>query len=87
MRRSIAESYFFRGEYEQADFEYRGLVGDYPLNPWGYIGWGDMCVADETKDYAKAEELYKRALAIANDKADIMVIEQRLEQLGCEMPK
>jgi len=84
MRRSIAESYSYLGNYEQADIEYLKLVEDFSDNPWGYIGWGDIYCFGSKTDYKKAEELYKKALAIAKDEDDILVVEERLEDLMLE---
>ncbi|NSW91919.1 MAG: SEC-C domain-containing protein [Firmicutes bacterium] len=84
MRRSIAESYSCMYNYEQAELEYKKLVQDYPDNPWGYIGWGDMYFFDMKKDYAKAKEFYEKALAIAKDKTDIIAVQERLEDLENE---
>lgn len=47
------------------------LVQEYPDNPRGYIGWGDMFFFEDKKDYTKAQELYEKGLAIANGKMDI----------------
>ena len=80
MRRSIAESYAKLADYEQSDSEFEKLVQDYSDNPWGYIGWGDMYLRDK-KDRDKAKELYIKALAVA-DKDDIMVVQERLEDIG-----
>ena len=57
---------------------------DYPDNPWGYIGWGDMYFGDK-KDYTKAKEFYEKALAIAKDETDIMATQERLEDLEYKM--
>lgn len=81
MRRAIADSYASLGDYKQAESEFRKLVQDYPNNPWGYIAWGDIYFFDEKDDYGKAKELYLRALAIAENKYDIMAVNERLEDL------
>jgi tetratricopeptide (TPR) repeat protein len=85
MRRTIAESYSSLGNYEQAELEYKKLLQDYPDNPWGYIGWGDMYFLEKKKDYAKAKELYEKGLAIAKDKTDITALQERLEDLEYEI--
>lgn len=42
MKRNIAETYSSLGNYQRAELEFEKLIRDYPDNPWGYIGWGDM---------------------------------------------
>lgn len=81
MRRAVAESYLYLNNYEQAEVEYTKLVQDYPDNPWGYIGWGDMYFFEEKKDYAKAKELYEKSLAIAKDEDERKIIQERLMDL------
>lgn len=81
MRCAIANSYASLGDYEQSESEFEKLVQDYPANPWGYTGWGDMYFLDKKDDYDKAKELYMKALAIAEDKDDIMAVNERLEGL------
>ncbi len=49
MRRAIADSYSGLNNYEQAEIEFEKLVQDFPDNPWGYIGWGDMYFLDQKK--------------------------------------
>lgn len=85
MRRDIADSYSSLGNYEQAELEYKKLVQDFPDNPWGYIGWGDMYYLDQNQNYAAAKELYEKALAIAKDEMDIDAVQERLEDLEYEM--
>lgn len=81
MRRSIAESYLYLNNYEQAEVEYTNLVQDYPENPWGYIGWGDMYFFEKNKDYVKAKYLYEKSLDVAKDKEDRKIIQERLIDL------
>lgn len=81
MRRAIADSYASLGDYEQADAEFDKLAEDYPNNPWGYIGWGDIYFFEKKVDYDRAKELYMRALAIAKDEYDVMAVNERLEDL------
>lgn len=78
MRRAIAESYLSLNNREQAEVEYEKLVQDYPGNPWGYIGWGDMYCFAEQKNDVKAKALYEKGLAIAKDKEDRKIIQERL---------
>jgi len=81
MRRSIAESYTKLDNYEQAELEFKKLVEDYPDNPWGYIGWGDMYFLEREKNIARAKELYNKAKSVLRDKYDAMVLEDRLTDL------
>lgn len=85
MRRSIADSYAKLDQYREAESEFEKLVQDFPDNPWGYIGWGDLFFLEQQKDYTKAAELYEKALAIANDKMDIESVKERLEDLKEEL--
>jgi tetratricopeptide (TPR) repeat protein len=81
MRRAIAESYASLGDYQQSDAEFAKVVEDYPDNPWGYIGWGDIYFLGKKDDYDKAKELYLKALAIAKEKSDTDVVHERLEDI------
>lgn len=81
----VAESYSSLGYYKQAELVYKKLVQDYPDNPWGYIGLGDMYFLDHEKDYVKAKEFYEKSLAIARDKSDIKALKERLEDLENEI--
>ena len=85
MRRAIAESYAKLDQYEKAESEFEKLVQDFPDNPWGYIGWGDLFFLGHKKDYHKARELYEKGLAIAKDRMDIEAIKERLEDLKEEL--
>ena len=82
MRRAIAESFAMLNQYAEAEIEFEKLVQDFPNNPWGYIGWGDIfLLVGPQKNSLKAQEFYEKALAIAKDKMDIETIEQRLGDL------
>lgn len=81
MRRAIAESYSRLYYFEQAELEFEKIVQDYPSNPWGYIGWGDMYFFNKKKDYTKAKEFYEKALAIAKDNHDKIAVQERLKDL------
>lgn len=85
MRRAIAASYEELGEYKKADSEFEKLVKDFPDNPWGYIGWGDMYYLGQKKDYHKAWKLYEKALVVAKDANDLDVVKERLENLKQEL--
>ena len=81
MRRSIAESYARLGSYAQADLEFKRLVEDYPNNPWGYIGWGDIYFLEKNKNITRAKELYNKASLVVKNKFDAMALEERLTDL------
>jgi tetratricopeptide (TPR) repeat protein len=78
MRRALAESYAYLGDYEQADMEFERLIKDYPDNPWGYIGWGDIYV--EKDDYPKAKEIFLKALTTQGDMDGVMAAQERLDR-------
>lgn len=84
MRRSIAESYLHLKKIDEAKGELDSLIRDYPNNPWSYIAYGDMywIGKDIIKDSSKAKEFYEKALLVAKDKQDKIVIEERLEDLN-----
>ncbi|MEA4884978.1 MAG: SEC-C metal-binding domain-containing protein [Clostridia bacterium] len=81
MRRAVAESYASLGDYERCDSEFERLVQDYPTNPWGCIGWGDMYFLRKEDDYGKAKELYLKALAVAKERFDIDAVHERLDDI------
>lgn len=85
MKRAIAESYEKLHDYEKAESEFKRLVEEFPDNPWGYIGWGDMFFMGHVKDYYRSQELYKKGLEIAKDKSDIEIVQERLEDLESEL--
>lgn len=85
MRRVIAETYESLGNYKQAELEYEGIVKDFPDNPWGFIGWGDMYHFSKNINLEKAKELYSKALDIAKgDEELVFIIEDRIEDLEKE---
>lgn len=81
MRRAIADSYAKLDQFREAELEFEKLVQEFPNNPWGYIGWGDIFFLEQKKDYHKARELYEKGLAVAKDKMDIEALKERLEDL------
>jgi len=85
MRRSIAQSYGELGKYKKMDCEFEKLVQDFPDNPWGYIGWGDMYFLGQKKDYHKAQELYEKGVVVAKDDYDLDVAKERLEDVKQEL--
>lgn len=85
MKRAIAKSYASLGQYKEAELEFEKVVREFPNNPWGYIGWGDMFFFGHKKDYNKAQELYEKSLELVKDKMDIEAINERLEDLKEEL--
>src|SRR5690625_2530656 len=85
MRRAIADSYGKLGEYKRAEAEFEKLVQDFPDNPWGYIGWGDLFFLEQKKNYHKARELYEKGIAVAQDKGDMEAVMERLEDVKQEL--
>ncbi len=82
MRCAIAKSYVKLDQYQKAESEFERLIQEYPSNPWGYIHWGDIFFLEKDRpDYNRAHELYKKALAIAEDKTDIEIIKERIEDV------
>ena len=80
MRRAIAETYASLGDHDRAEIEFEQLVQDFPHNPWGYIGWGDV-LRRRRKDLTQAKELYSKALSVAKEKFDREAALERLEDL------
>ena len=80
-RRNIADAYLYLNELPQAEAAFKSIVQDYPMNIWGYVGWGDMYHLHEpTEDLKKAKEIYELGLAkTAADDIDREVLEERLE--------
>jgi len=77
--RAEAESYARLGDTETAERKFKDLIDRYPNFAWGYIGWADSYWLDPfveaaPKDYAKAENIYLKALENPNmeDKPDIV---------------
>ena len=72
-------------KYRKAESEFERLVQDFPVNPWGYIGWGDLFFFEKKKDYNRALELYEKGLEIAKDKEDVEALMERIEDLKEEI--
>jgi tetratricopeptide (TPR) repeat protein len=77
--RAEAESYWHLGEIETAEGKFKDLTDRYPNYAWGYIGWADSYWLSEfdnaaPKDYARAENIYLKALENPNmeDRPDII---------------
>lgn len=81
MRRAIAASYSELGRYTEAEAEFEQIVQDFPNNPWGYIGWGDMYFMDKKQDAEQAKSLYVKALNLAKDKFDKDIINERIRSV------
>lgn len=79
MRRAVAESYASLGNYEQAEQKFQELVKDYPNNPWGFIGWGDLYLYQKEDDYDRAKEFYQKGLAVAGDHFSKQAARERLK--------
>jgi tetratricopeptide (TPR) repeat protein len=84
--RAEAESYLALGDAETAEKLFKDLVGEFPDNIWGYVGWGDMyCFGRYSEkippDYDRAEEIYRMGFARCDTDTDIDVIYGRLEGL------
>lgn len=88
-RRNIADAYLSLNNTARAEAEFKSIVQDYPMNVWGYVGWGDMYNFNPpTKDFEKAQEIYKLGLAkTAPDDKDRDVLEERLEDLLKDNPE
>lgn len=82
-RRNIADAYLYLNELTQAEEEFKSIVQDYPMNVWGYVGWGDMYLFHKpTEDLKKAKEIYELGLAkTAADDRDRDVLKERLEDV------
>jgi tetratricopeptide (TPR) repeat protein len=82
-RRTIADAYLYLDDLSRAEAEYKSIVQDYPMNVWGYVGWGDMYFLHEpTEDLNKATQIYARGLAkIALGAEDRDVLEDRLDDV------
>jgi len=88
MRRAEGEALWGLGRQAEAESVYADLVGRYPDNAWGYIGWSDhyWLDRDSAKEYARAEVVLQRALKRPNleDRSDVL---ERLEELYQEWGK
>lgn len=79
MKRAEAEAHFALGRAAEGDRLFAALIEQYPHNPWGYIGWGDM-YADELHDMDRARQLYQMGLnPMVKDQEDIRDRLQTLE--------
>ena len=77
--RAEAEALWSLGERGQAEERYEALIARLPNFAWGYIGLADCYwlgpePTPQPKDYARAEAIYRRALAVATleDRADVL---------------
>jgi tetratricopeptide (TPR) repeat protein len=80
--RAQGEALWELGRHAEAEQVYTALVARLPDKGWGYIGWSDQywMYKDSPKDYARAGEILRRALArpALSDRADVS---ERLRQL------
>jgi hypothetical protein len=62
--RAEAETYFSLGQEAEGVRKFEQLIARFPDWAWGYIGWGDeyWMMKDSVKDYARAEQIYRKAL-------------------------
>lgn len=82
-RRNIADAYLSLHDTARAEAEFKSIVQDFPINIWGYVGWGDMYNFNPpTEDFKKAQEIYELGLAkTALDYKDRDLLEERPEDL------
>lgn len=85
MRKAIAGSYSHLGRYNEAEVEFKNIVEDFPNNPWGYVGWGDMYFMDKKQNFEKAKSLYEGALKIAKSKFDKDAVKERIVNVEQEL--
>ncbi len=83
--RAEAEALWSLGEQSRAEERYEALIARLPNFAWGYIGLADCYwlgpePTPEPKQYARAEVIYQRALAVPtlHDRADVL---ERLAEL------
>lgn len=83
LRRAVADSFGLLGDYARADEEFSRLAHDFPANPWTYIGWGDLYgFGPNATDPIRAQELYRKALELAEDPFDREAALERLEDFS-----
>lgn len=76
MRRASAESLIRLGRLDEGDQAFQQLIADFPTDAFSYIGWGDMYHWDHGErpvDFAKAERIYRLALAHDVDYRDVVL--------------
>jgi hypothetical protein len=83
--RAEAESYWRLGDIQTAEARLEALIQENPAWSWGYIDWSDFywLYDDSPKDYAKGEQILRRALARPDleDRQDLL---DRLQSLRKE---
>ena len=86
--RAQGEALWDLGRQTEAEAVYSLLVEKYPDEAWGYIGWADRywLFQDSPKEYGRAEEIMKLALArpALNERDDLL---ERLEELHSKWGK
>jgi tetratricopeptide (TPR) repeat protein len=77
--RAEAEAWWSLGERAQAEARYEALIARLPNFAWGYIGLADCYwlgpePTPEPKEYARAQAIYQRALAVPTleDRAEVL---------------
>lgn len=84
MIRGEAESYAMLGDVNAAEKLFEEFIAEYPDDPWGYIGWGDMYVwpayRKVPKDLDKAERIYRKGLEVCSYDEDVII--DRLKRMG-----
>jgi tetratricopeptide (TPR) repeat protein len=62
--RAEAETYFSLGQESDGVRKFEQLIERFPDWAWGYVGWGDeyWIMKDSVKDYARADQIYRKAL-------------------------
>lgn len=85
IERAIAESQMLcLNNIRKPIWSSRKLVQQFPGSVWGYAGWGDSYTEGKRRDYARAKQLYEKALEIAKnngDKIEIEAVTDRIESL------
>lgn len=84
LRRSMAEAYFYKSDYETAETLFHQLIDEHPEWAWGYIGWGDLYhprySTTSTADKDKALRLYRQGLDKVSSDRD--ALEERIGELS-----
>ena len=87
MVRAVAESHFALGNAEEGERCFKGLINEYPLDIWGYIGWGDMYTSPMKRgvepDFKKAAECYNLAMGMHLENENILL--DRLKDIESEL--
>jgi len=86
MIRGEAESCAMLGDLDAAERLFEEFIAEYPDDPWGYIGWGDLyarpAYSKVPKDLDRAERIYRRGLEVCSYDRDVVL--HRLKSLEDE---